>query len=119
MKTPEPSLPVTESRDLGLNHHLSTGSALRITFLSAADAVESTQAQWSEAHGTTLVGLALPFQTPRERLTVARVELDLDRWLETMLEEREQRVMALRDWLDSLPDVPAIPADAIDRSELY
>jgi len=32
---------------------------------------------------------------------------------------REWRVVALRSWLDTLPDVPSVPAHAIDRSELY
>ncbi|WP_141699325.1 hypothetical protein [Candidatus Thiosymbion oneisti] len=32
---------------------------------------------------------------------------------------RERRVTALRSWLDSLPEVPSVPAHAIDRSELY
>jgi len=32
---------------------------------------------------------------------------------------REQRITALRSWLDTLPEVPSVPAHAIDRSELY
>jgi len=32
---------------------------------------------------------------------------------------RERRVTALRSWLDTLPEVPSVPAHAIDRSELY
>jgi hypothetical protein len=29
------------------------------------------------------------------------------------------KLRALRDWLDSLPDVPSIPLDALDRVNLY
>ena len=29
------------------------------------------------------------------------------------------KLRALRDWLDSLPEVPSIPLDALDRGNLY
>ena len=33
--------------------------------------------------------------------------------------DRQQRIVELRAFLDSLPDSPSIPAEAIDRSALY
>ena len=118
MITPEPQLPFAESGSLGIGRYLLTGSAFMVA-LSAGDVIDQPEVLLPGGLGPVLVGVTLPFEVPGEASTVSRVEVDLDRGLETSVAERQRRVLALRTWVDSLPDVPSISADALDRSELY
>lgn len=118
MIAPEPQLSFTESGSLGIGRSLLTGSAF-VVALSAGEALESPEMTLPKGFGAVLVGVTLPFEVPSEASTVSRIEVDLDREREVSLEARERRVSGLRSWLDSLPDVPAVPAKSIKRSELY
>jgi len=96
-----------------------TGGTLVMALSTASDDKVPPEAFWPDGLGTVLIGIALPFETPGNPSTMAKVEIDLDRGFESSREERRRRVLALRTWLDSLPYAPPIPAGAIDRSELY
>jgi len=64
-------------------------------------------------------GISLPFDRIDRYVTIAQLKVHIDTPEQTMATDSAERVRALRAWIDSLPTVPHVPLETLDRGELY
>jgi hypothetical protein len=100
-----------------LTGYQSGGTSQAILFGAGRPEAESGQ-HLPAPRDTPVTVIALPFSREGDAaLTLAlRVEVEAPT---TAAGDPAARVLALRAWLDSLPPVPPIPLEALDRGNLY
>ena len=69
--------------------------------------------------GSPITPVVLPFPRAGDAAITSVVSVSIDRPAEAAPEGAAERVRALRAWIDSLPPVPPVPLEALDRSALY
>lgn len=74
---------------------------------------------WGEPGGPGWLGIVLPFDKIGGAATIAQLWVRIDRPEHLITTDPAERVRALRAWIDSLPTVPHVPLEALDRGELY
>jgi len=80
---------------------------------------EQAEPVWGETAGADRLGIILPFNPMGGAATIAQPKVRIGELKQTMATDPAERVRALRAWIDSLPTVPHVPLEALDRGELY
>lgn len=74
---------------------------------------------WRLAAHTAWFDVILPFLPERNTITWVQIQSQLGKSRTLAEENVTDKLNAFHDWLNSLPSVPPIPLEALDRGNLY
>jgi hypothetical protein len=110
---------ITYSRTAGDDEPLSNCSAIGERFgLPDTWWQDLLEPMWQQARPAWF-DIELPFLAERRTTTLVQVQTRVGEQPVLTTQDAAAKLRAFHDWLDSLPPVPHIPFEALDRDNLY
>jgi len=110
---------ITHTGAAGSEENLFSSRAIGALFRQADTRWQDFPEPMWQREGTAWFTVVLPFLSEGRTRTLAQVQSRVGEQPVFAAQDVVARLRAFHDWLDSLPPVPHIPLEALDRGNLY